>query len=257
MRPRQIVVGDIHGCQKELQQLVEKLALTAADELILLGDLIDKGPNSAGVVNWLAALAQQQPITLIEGNHEERFLRWYRYSQSDPAKADQFAPAASYRHLLAQLSDAARHWLTQGQLWKRLTGGHHIAVHAGIAQTMAVLPPQHPLQQTETAKRRKHGYQLQHLRYIDSEGRSISLSQEQPHHRFWAEKYDGRFGHLIFGHQTWLQSAEPVRYKYATGIDLGCVHGGHLCALILEAGKETSWQTVAAAKIYASPSRNH
>ncbi len=74
MSSRQIVIGDLHGCLSELQTLLDELALTPADELVLVGDLLDKGPEPAALVNWLAALAQQQPVMLVEGNHEERFF---------------------------------------------------------------------------------------------------------------------------------------------------------------------------------------
>ncbi len=179
------------------------------------------------------------------------FLRWCRYRLSDPAKADRFEPVTTYRLLFEQMTESALAWLASGRLWYRLVGEHYLVVHAGIPPRMNTLPHPYPLQQPLTAHQRKQGYLLEHLRYLDEADRPVSLEREQPHHRFWAERYDGRFGHLLFGHQAWLGAIEPVRFAHATGLDLGCVHGGRLAALILEAGAITGWQTVDAHQLYA------
>lgn len=60
----------------------------------------------------------------------------------------------------------------------------------------------------------------------------IAFGQEKPGNKFWGEVYDGRFGHVFFGHQPWYQE-NPKFFEHATGIDLGCVHGGVLCAAVI------------------------
>ena len=50
---------------------------------------------------------------------------------------------------------------------------------------------------------------------------------------FWADKYDGRFGFIVFGHSVF---SEPKRFEYALGIDTGAVFGGYLTAAINEEG---------------------
>ncbi len=74
-------IGDIHGCRAELDRL---LAMIDADDaarghadttLIFLGDLVDRGPDSAGVIARLMTLAQERPrVRFLKGNHEELFL---------------------------------------------------------------------------------------------------------------------------------------------------------------------------------------
>ena len=48
--PRTLVVGDVHGCLDELRALIEKAGATVDDHIVLVGDLIAKGPDSVGVV---------------------------------------------------------------------------------------------------------------------------------------------------------------------------------------------------------------
>jgi len=49
---RTIVIGDVHGCLDELLTLVSRCGYAAGDRLILVGDLVAKGPDSLGVVAW-------------------------------------------------------------------------------------------------------------------------------------------------------------------------------------------------------------
>jgi serine/threonine protein phosphatase 1 len=74
-RGRLLAVGDIHGCRASLEGLLEKVALSEADRLIFLGDYIDRGPDSKGVIDFLLALARHFPRTVfLRGNHEAMFL---------------------------------------------------------------------------------------------------------------------------------------------------------------------------------------
>ena len=69
-------IGDIHGCSKALKDLMVKLPLNPGDELVFLGDYIDRGPDSKGVIEFL--MANQAPgWTFLRGNHEQMFLEWY------------------------------------------------------------------------------------------------------------------------------------------------------------------------------------
>src|ERR1051325_7188753 len=73
------VIGDIHGCIDELRRLVEPLPLRSGDSLIFLGDYIDRGPDSAGVVAYLIALQSElREISLVflKGNHEDMLLSY-------------------------------------------------------------------------------------------------------------------------------------------------------------------------------------
>lgn len=79
---RRFAVGDVHGCSKTLRALVEeKICLTADDTLYLLGDYIDRGPDSKGVLDYLLGLWNSNyDIRPLRGNHEQLLLD----SVSDP-----------------------------------------------------------------------------------------------------------------------------------------------------------------------------
>ena len=52
------VIGDVHGCLAELTSLVESLPLEQGDTVVFLGDYIDRGPNSRGVIDYLHSPAR-------------------------------------------------------------------------------------------------------------------------------------------------------------------------------------------------------
>ncbi|KAH8177181.1 calcineurin-like phosphoesterase domain-containing protein [Sarocladium implicatum] len=71
--PRLIMIGDVHGMRHELEQLLQAVNFTSdhGDRLIFAGDLVNKGPDSAGVVQ----LAMDLNATSVRGNHEDKVLR--------------------------------------------------------------------------------------------------------------------------------------------------------------------------------------
>lgn len=71
---RTIAIGDIHGCLGPLVQLLDALQLAPSDTLIILGDVIDRGPHSRGVIERLMTLRDQCQLCCIMGNHEEMLL---------------------------------------------------------------------------------------------------------------------------------------------------------------------------------------
>jgi serine/threonine protein phosphatase 1 len=77
MKPRRFVIPDIHGCCRTFRSLVsEVIRLERADELYLLGDMIDRGPDSKGVLDFILELRDQGfSIKGVKGNHEEMCLR--------------------------------------------------------------------------------------------------------------------------------------------------------------------------------------
>ena len=74
---RRFVIPDIHGCCRTFRRLVsEVIRLERADELYLLGDMIDRGPDSKGVLDFILELRDQGfSIKGVKGNHEEMCLR--------------------------------------------------------------------------------------------------------------------------------------------------------------------------------------
>lgn len=74
MAGRTIAIGDIHGCATALRQLLTELALTAADTLVMLGDAIDRGPDSCDVLDQLREVSSYCHFVPILGNHEQMLL---------------------------------------------------------------------------------------------------------------------------------------------------------------------------------------
>jgi serine/threonine protein phosphatase 1 len=82
---RQIAVGDIHGCAKTFRVLVrDELRLTSSDHLIVLGDLIDRGPDSKGVIDEIIALKERGVrVQVLQGNHEEMMINASQINESN------------------------------------------------------------------------------------------------------------------------------------------------------------------------------
>ena len=71
---RVIAIGDIHGCADALQGLLNLIKPTPNDTLVVLGDFIDRGPDTKGVIDQLIQLEEQCQLISILGNHEEMLL---------------------------------------------------------------------------------------------------------------------------------------------------------------------------------------
>jgi len=77
---RRLVISDIHGCAKTLRVLIENIIIPGKnDQIFFLGDYIDRGPDSAGVLDYLIELKKQNSILFfLKGNHEENILNAYK-----------------------------------------------------------------------------------------------------------------------------------------------------------------------------------
>ncbi|KAJ1728512.1 hypothetical protein LPJ61_004000 [Coemansia biformis] len=79
---RLIFIGDIHGCLPEFNELIDTVKYKPGeDQIVLVGDLVAKGPDSLGVVRK----ARQLQAWCVRGNHDDRVIRWYQFLQG-PAK---------------------------------------------------------------------------------------------------------------------------------------------------------------------------
>ncbi|NIQ98378.1 MAG: serine/threonine protein phosphatase [Desulfuromonadales bacterium] len=73
---RLIAVGDIHGCLSQLVTLMDRVVPSAQDQFVFVGDYIDRGADSRGVVEYLIGFGQEFPGTVfLKGNHEDMLLR--------------------------------------------------------------------------------------------------------------------------------------------------------------------------------------
>lgn len=71
---RLIAVGDLHGCLTAFDALLGELCLGDDDVLVTLGDYVDRGPDSQGVIDRLLALREQTTLVPLLGNHDALFL---------------------------------------------------------------------------------------------------------------------------------------------------------------------------------------
>jgi serine/threonine protein phosphatase 1 len=75
---RKIFISDIHGCLDTFNELLKKLSLKEEDHLILLGDYIDRGPHSKGVIHRIIELRGAEfKLTTLRGNHEQMLIYDY------------------------------------------------------------------------------------------------------------------------------------------------------------------------------------
>jgi two-component sensor histidine kinase len=110
------IIGDVHGALQPLEALIARLGLGERDRLVLLGDLVDKGPDPAGTVKFVRQLSETAPfdLVLVEGNHEDRHRRYHQNLTERPKIARQMAEAApDLAALDAQLSPADRAFLAR------------------------------------------------------------------------------------------------------------------------------------------------
>jgi len=73
---RQLLIGDIHGCYFTFIRLLEKIDLQINDQLIIIGDVLNKGPNAKGVIDKLIELRESgHTVFVIRGNNESLVLK--------------------------------------------------------------------------------------------------------------------------------------------------------------------------------------
>lgn len=214
---RTIIIGDIHGCIDEFNELLIKLSYNSIeDRLILVGDLVDRGPNSVAVVSR----ARELNLECVMGNHEHKFLKWFR---SQGSKADVYDRNDYYRNL----SDEDIQYIANMPTYIELED--MIIVHAGVMPGI------------DASRQSKDD--LMYLRYTDSNRNFISLrtiakfGKEIAGAKFWTEFWHGPKS-VVYGHN--VESLDKPRIDevasnvFCYGIDTGCCFGGKLTALIWE-----------------------
>jgi serine/threonine protein phosphatase 1 len=139
---RILTVGDIHGCFEQLEALLDAVQPTTGDHIVLLGDLVDRGPDSARVIDRVIKLAGAHRVTTIMGNHEQMMLaaRASHDAYSDWLRNGGDATLRSYNGARATLRDIrAEHWkFLETQLVDYLETDTHIFVHANAYPDMAM-----------------------------------------------------------------------------------------------------------------------
>lgn len=250
---RYVILGDVHGCYEETTTLLElMLDLEEDDVIIPIGDLFHKGPSEGKVINYFMSRCDQYVL----GNHEEKQIRWEKHEikRAETGKPNPMKHVENYEFP----TEKQRDWIRNAaRLFIPVYAGKKkfLLVHGGIEPSMKFLP-QTNLPWEIPKKKRQHSFTVLRTRYVNPQGRMVSMGEETDEDVFWAEVYDGRFGHVIFGHQPYLDRASPKEYPHATGIDLGCVYGNYLCALIIDGETgETSHMVIKAFEKYVDPLR--
>lgn len=139
MAGRTIAVGDIHGCLDALNALIEAIAPCRADTLVTLGDLIDRGPHSRGVLDRLIALTGRCRLAPLLGDHEEMLLnaladftalkKWLTCGGAETLRSYGWAPGGPRRAVGDWIPERHRRFLA-GCLPYYETQ-KHLFVHAG------------------------------------------------------------------------------------------------------------------------------
>lgn len=65
------VIGDIHGCLQQLKDAISKANITREDKLVFLGDYVDRGPDSYGVIEYCLILSKTHECVFLNGNHDD------------------------------------------------------------------------------------------------------------------------------------------------------------------------------------------
>jgi serine/threonine protein phosphatase 1 len=112
---RIIAIGDIHGCSTAFDSLLAAVKLQPDDKIITLGDYVDKGPDSKGVLNRLIALHDTGQLVALRGNHELMMLRSRDNSKSElywrRSGGDKTLASYAIKPEAGQLADVpAKHW---------------------------------------------------------------------------------------------------------------------------------------------------
>ncbi len=199
MGSRTIVVGDIHGCYDELEDLLAKVNFGRDDRLVCVGDLITKGPKNRQVLDRFMT---DPRFSAVIGNHDLALRRRWN--------GEKFKLKGSQKPTHKELKKDKEHYLAYlNTLPFMIDLGTHLVVHAGLRPGVAL-----------------HSQTTGDLTELRSLGKDATSRDGTP----WYEVYDGEKV-VLFGHWP---APKPRRGKKAIGLDTGCVYGHHLTAYIIE-----------------------
>jgi serine/threonine protein phosphatase 1 len=203
MNGRLIAIGDIHGCYLEFAELLVKLAPTKADRVILLGDLINRGPDSRRVID----VAREVNATALLGNHELRLLKYRKTGDKKYVKDTDL-------DTFAQLRPSDWAYLEAMILTYEEPELNTVFVHGGFL-------PNQPWQKQSAEV-------VTRIQVIDRDGRPAKRA-ESPDAPAWADLWSGP-PFVVYGHTP---RDDVYKLKWSLGIDTACVQGGWLTAFEL------------------------
>ncbi|HSE10282.1 MAG TPA: metallophosphoesterase family protein [Nocardioidaceae bacterium] len=129
------LVSDVHGFRDDLEQGLEQVGFGADDELWILGDLVDRGPDGIGVVNLVRSLQEQHPgrVQVLMGNHEILALGRHRFPHSK--FADSWLINGGKRRDQEGLTDEHIEWLASLPLMAQV--GDFLLMHSDTTEYLA------------------------------------------------------------------------------------------------------------------------
>lgn len=143
--PRTLAIGDIHGCFKALQTLMEAVPLRPDDRLITLGDYVNRGPNTHAVLDWLIARQESGQLIALRGNHEIMMLMALDCENAHQVWLDvggtatlaSYAPFEGQPGKIEDIPD--RHWqFLKHKLRASFETDHHFYVHANAYPNLPI-----------------------------------------------------------------------------------------------------------------------
>lgn len=222
---RTFVVGDVHGCLRELKALLAKAGVRkGVDRLVFAGDLLDRGPDSVGVVR----LAMDYGAEAVMGNHEEKHLRYrrgeLRASNRDHPAVERMSMPHPYVH--KTLTPLEWEWLGKLPLTVWLYE-NLVVVHGGFSMECRPRSPTINACRIRFADRRSK-------KSVPGIG-SIGCPEGA---EFWTRLYDGGENgktSVIYGHQPFgTPNVEFGKGFWMAGIDTGACYGDSLTGLWVE-----------------------
>ena len=200
---RLIVIGDVHGCIRELEKLIKVVKPEKNDRVIFLGDLINRGPDTKSVLK----LARSLKGYSILGNHEYRLLKFYHTLDSLKLRPYEISTIES-------IEQEDWNYLKSMVLWLEQPKEGRVFVHGGFLPGSAW--------HTQPAK------VVTQIQIIDKNGFPRKRNEVKGS-KYWATLWDQK-PFVVYGHTP---RKKIHRRKNSLGIDTGCVWGGHLTALVL------------------------
>jgi diadenosine tetraphosphatase ApaH/serine/threonine PP2A family protein phosphatase len=212
---RTLFIGDVHGCREELEELLDHCAYSAGNEVVLVGDLVAKGPDSLGVLALMRTLGARA----VRGNHDHAVLRWHE------TIVQGHKPERETHHfqIARQLSPEDWRLMIGLPLWLRLPEHDALVVHGGFVPTL-------PLEEQSADL-------IMNMRTLRPDGTGSRRAEDGD---LWGAHWAGP-ELAVFGHHA---LAGLQRHPHAIGLDTGCVYGGRLTAYALPE-----------AQLYSVPSR--
>ncbi|GAA1035463.1 polynucleotide kinase-phosphatase [Virgisporangium ochraceum] len=230
------IIGDVHGCHAELVTLLTQLGYTVREDgaahpdgrtAVFVGDLVDRGPDTPGVLRLVKGMVEAGTALCVAGNHEDKLLRKLRGRNVRVSHG----LAETLEQLEASPVDGLEPFLSGLISHYVLDGGKLVVAHAGCK---------------EAYQGRASGRVRAFCLYGDTTGETdeYGLPVRYP----WANDYRGRAA-VVYGH-TPTPRAEWINNTIC--LDTGCVFGGALTALRYP---ERQIVTVPAAREYYAPVR--